>query len=421
MVLTHQHRFKGKMCKNVETVSTHVKSVSTRVAVFQKSSLPRSTHSQSRSTLDPVHRTDYLQIWDSRSTHSQSSVSTLPPGQVDTLRKLFHPKLDGCHQQDQEPEPQAVPSQLAIVVFQQKVEQQQESVLEEPPAVATAVEKIQQKQEPQQESRPKSPLESVEDDRSKVKTFKRKVRRKLLKNGEPVFPSQTRPTPSIPTPTAEPPPKTQMPATSQPQLTASSASTPSTTKLPPLSTSIDPLPPTSIPKDQPLATEKLSKNSHHLLDFQLCFAKSERFSLDQWAAAYPADHAACEKMKLSPYEYLSKTYKDLKKNIGPKWQQRYLVYYLAKEAAVSRGLHWNIIVHDFLHLAASRKFVHLKFLLGRRAYHNKLSWYHKRHIKSHRKLPSISPTYNIDVGGVFLLTPLVKGRPCGRQFFCTPV
>ncbi|MQL86334.1 hypothetical protein Taro_018861 [Colocasia esculenta] len=64
MVSTHQHRFKGKMCKKVETVSTHVKSVSTRVAVFQKSSLPRSTHSQSRSThsqsrltLDPVPRT----------------------------------------------------------------------------------------------------------------------------------------------------------------------------------------------------------------------------------------------------------------------------------------------------------------------------------------------------------------------------
>ncbi|MQL81728.1 hypothetical protein Taro_014191 [Colocasia esculenta] len=126
MVSTHQHIFKGKMCKNVETVSTHVKSVSTRVAVFQKSSLPRSTHSQSRSTLDPVSRTASLKNWVSRSTHSQSrstldpvprtakqvdtgpssqnsllhildSVSTLPPGQVDTLRKLFILKVDGCH------------------------------------------------------------------------------------------------------------------------------------------------------------------------------------------------------------------------------------------------------------------------------------------------------------------------------------
>ncbi|MQM18197.1 hypothetical protein Taro_051187, partial [Colocasia esculenta] len=78
MVSTHQHRFKGKMCKNVETVSTHVKSVSTQVAIFQKSSLPRSTHSQSRSTLDPVSRTASLKNWVSRSTHSQSR-STLDP------------------------------------------------------------------------------------------------------------------------------------------------------------------------------------------------------------------------------------------------------------------------------------------------------------------------------------------------------
>ncbi|MQL92577.1 hypothetical protein Taro_025203 [Colocasia esculenta] len=78
MVSTHQHIFKGKMCKNVDTVSTHVKSVSTRVAVFQKSSLPRSTHSQSRSTLDPVSRTTSLKNWVSRSTHSQSR-STLDP------------------------------------------------------------------------------------------------------------------------------------------------------------------------------------------------------------------------------------------------------------------------------------------------------------------------------------------------------
>ncbi|MQL93618.1 hypothetical protein Taro_026262 [Colocasia esculenta] len=113
MVSTHQHRFKGKMCKNVETVSTHVKSVSTRVAVFQKSSLPRSTHSQSRSTLDPVPRTASLQIWDSRLTHSRAGRhGTFFPEQlltysgqcVDTTTRAgrhtmenFHPKVDGCH------------------------------------------------------------------------------------------------------------------------------------------------------------------------------------------------------------------------------------------------------------------------------------------------------------------------------------
>ncbi|MQM07484.1 hypothetical protein Taro_040323, partial [Colocasia esculenta] len=65
MVLTHQHRFKEKLCKNVKSVSTHVKSVSTLVAVFQRSRVP--------------------------------SVSTQPPGQVDTLQKLFILRADGCH------------------------------------------------------------------------------------------------------------------------------------------------------------------------------------------------------------------------------------------------------------------------------------------------------------------------------------
>ncbi|MQM01825.1 hypothetical protein Taro_034584 [Colocasia esculenta] len=142
---------------------------------------------------------------------------------------------------------------------------------------------------------------------------------------------------------------------------------------------------------------QISKNPLHILDFQLCFAESERISLDQWAAVYPVDHADCEKLKLSPYAYLSKGYKDLRKIIGPKWELRYLVYYQAKEAAMSQGLHWNTIVHDFLHLAASLKFVSLKQLLRRTHFYQKLSWYHKRHIKSHRKLPSISPSYNIDM------------------------
>ncbi|MQL76581.1 hypothetical protein Taro_008967 [Colocasia esculenta] len=75
MVSTHQHRFKGKMCKNVETVSTHVKSVSKRVAVFQKSSLPRSTHSQSRSTHSRAGRHGTL-FPEQPSTHSGQCVDT---------------------------------------------------------------------------------------------------------------------------------------------------------------------------------------------------------------------------------------------------------------------------------------------------------------------------------------------------------
>ncbi|MQL75379.1 hypothetical protein Taro_007748 [Colocasia esculenta] len=149
----------------------------------------------------------------------------------------------------------------------------------------------------------------------------------------------------------------------------------------------------TLPREQILP---LSKNPHHLLDFQLCFAESERFSLHQWATAYPTDHTECEKMKLSPYEFLSKSLKDLKKSIGHKWAQRYLVYYQAKDAAVTRGLHWNITVHEFLHLAASKKFVHLKYRLSRDKYHTKIGWYHRRHIKSHRKLPTTSSNYNIN-------------------------
>ncbi|MQM03691.1 hypothetical protein Taro_036476, partial [Colocasia esculenta] len=100
MVSTHQHRFIGKMCKNVETVSTHVKSVSTRVAVFQKSSLPRSTHSQSRFGTAGRHTQEQVDTGPSSRNsllHILDSVSTLPPGQVDTLRKLFILNVDGCH------------------------------------------------------------------------------------------------------------------------------------------------------------------------------------------------------------------------------------------------------------------------------------------------------------------------------------
>ncbi|MQL78315.1 hypothetical protein Taro_010743 [Colocasia esculenta] len=72
MVSTHQHRLKGKMCKNVKTVSTHVKSVSTRVAVDTR---PSSQNSQfadlgqqvdtlkSRSTRDPLPKTAFYIFW----------------------------------------------------------------------------------------------------------------------------------------------------------------------------------------------------------------------------------------------------------------------------------------------------------------------------------------------------------------------
>ncbi|MQL72624.1 hypothetical protein Taro_004967 [Colocasia esculenta] len=64
-----------------------------------------------------------------------------------------------------------------------------------------------------------------------------------------------------------------------------------------------------------------SVNSQHMLDFQICFAESERFSEDQWAAAYPEDHSDCEKLKISVREYLYKGYEDLWKSIAHKWKQ----------------------------------------------------------------------------------------------------
>ncbi|MQM07366.1 hypothetical protein Taro_040207 [Colocasia esculenta] len=105
MVATHQHRFKGKRCKNVETVSTHVKSVSTRVAVDTLSEqVDTRSRSQNSQFVDLGQQVDTLpeQVDTGPSSqncflHILDSVSTLPPGQVDTLRKLFHPKVDGCH------------------------------------------------------------------------------------------------------------------------------------------------------------------------------------------------------------------------------------------------------------------------------------------------------------------------------------
>ncbi|MQM22687.1 hypothetical protein Taro_055743 [Colocasia esculenta] len=72
------------------------------------------------------------------------------------------------------------------------------------------------------------------------------------------------------------------------------------------------------------------------------------------------------------------------------------IYYQAKDVVVSSGLHWNITAHAFLLLAASKKFVPLKFRVNRDKYFGRMSWFRRRHIKSHRKLPSTTPSYNID-------------------------
>ncbi|MQM13147.1 hypothetical protein Taro_046070, partial [Colocasia esculenta] len=88
MVSTQQHRFKGKMCKNVETVSTRVKSVSTRVAVFHKSvHLGRHTPRAGRhGTFFPEQHFPYF---------GQCVDTTTRAGRHTT--GSFHLKVDGCH------------------------------------------------------------------------------------------------------------------------------------------------------------------------------------------------------------------------------------------------------------------------------------------------------------------------------------
>ncbi|MQM00185.1 hypothetical protein Taro_032916 [Colocasia esculenta] len=78
MVSTHHLSVKGKKLKNCLDCVDTCQRVCRHELQIPGISVPRSTHSQSRSTLDPVPRTASLQNWDSRSTHSQSR-STLDP------------------------------------------------------------------------------------------------------------------------------------------------------------------------------------------------------------------------------------------------------------------------------------------------------------------------------------------------------
>ncbi|MQM15237.1 hypothetical protein Taro_048179, partial [Colocasia esculenta] len=68
----------------------------------------------------------------------------------------------------------------------------------------------------------------------------------------------------------------------------------------------------------------LPKFQKNLLDLQLSFAESERFTPDQWEKAYPDHHAQCQRMKLTLNKYHSKSLLDLRKHIGLKWAHRYL-------------------------------------------------------------------------------------------------
>ncbi|MQL68288.1 hypothetical protein Taro_000572 [Colocasia esculenta] len=146
-------------------------------------------------------------------------------------------------------------------------------------------------------------MEEVAD--PKVKTFKRRVRRKLLRSRNPVFLSQP--------------------------LTISSSPTDPT---PPPAT--DPTPPPIVEQPPPPPSKPIPSTS-----------SNPPPSTSQPDAQLPT----------------STSYETLWKSISHKWKQRYLVYYQAKEAAHSQGLHSNITVHEFLHLAASKKFVPLNSTL----------------------------------------------------------
>ncbi|MQM14999.1 hypothetical protein Taro_047932 [Colocasia esculenta] len=141
---------------------------------------------------------------------------------------------------------------------------------------------------------------------------------------------------------------------------------------------------------------QLSKKSKHLLDIQLSFAESERFTPEQWEVAYPSYHSQCRKMKLNINQFHSKFLLDFHKSVTHRWAERYLIYYQAKDAAISHGLYWNLTFIEFLQVASTKKFVPLKFKLDIDKFHHNIGWYRRRHIKSIKKLPSTNPTYNVD-------------------------
>ncbi|MQL71400.1 hypothetical protein Taro_003722, partial [Colocasia esculenta] len=121
------------------------------------------------------------------------------------------------HQQQQVSEPQ-----LAVVVYQppEEQQQQQESVADQQPAVAAAEEEV---------SLGKRPLEASLE----IHTFKRRVKRRLIKNGNPILPSpSSRPSSPAP-PVVNPPevtpaaPSSTAPSTSVPEVSSPDMPSPS--------------------------------------------------------------------------------------------------------------------------------------------------------------------------------------------------
>ncbi|MQL88047.1 hypothetical protein Taro_020603 [Colocasia esculenta] len=387
------------------------------------------------------------------------------------------PISDEIHQQQQVSEPQ-----LAVVIYhpaEEQQQQQQESVADQQPAAAAAEEEV---------SLGKRPLEASLE----VHTFKRKVKRRLIKNGNPIHPSPSS-RPSSPAPPVINPPEITpaAPSSTAPSASVLEVSIPELQIVSQKSHYLTPQEFVDLYPEEAMRFQEAQSRNHHLkiythislqfhdlfatlfresqakytvmkafnferfklglhdvsrdqydmlirgqrpvipslipstrfkikyksklsfqrfillhlpkfhknhLDLQLSFAESERFTPGQWEKAYPDHHAQCQRMKLTLNEYHSKSLLDLRKHIGLKWEHRYLYYYQAKDAALSLGLHCNITLHEFLSLAVTKKFtpLQIKYVMDPDMASIKRVFYRRRHIKSLKKLPFTSPTYNVD-------------------------
>ncbi|MQL74998.1 hypothetical protein Taro_007368 [Colocasia esculenta] len=387
---------------------------------------------------------------------------TREPGLQEKFGSAFYPSCEGKALFERQFSFPLIREDLLWSKWEQQEQQQQE----------------QQQQEQQQQEQPEKQLESVADQQpgieeaeeevtlgkrphqnpSELRSFKRKVKRRLVKNGQPVLSSSSRPSSPIPpspiapeaTPLA-PAPSTALASISQAKFTAMKAFNFERFKLglpdvsrgqydmliqgqrpvvPSMTAALllDLHPPLvravmyrgsfaetlfnrfiristrfKIKYKNKLSLQRfifqyMIKSPKNLFNIQLSFAEAERFNPSEWETAYPNHHAQCRRLKISPNEYHNKSLFDLRKRIGLVWASRYMHYYQAKDAALSVGLYWNITLHEFLTLAAIKKFIplHIRNCLDHDKTRLKHYFYKKRHIKSVKKLSFTSPTYDVD-------------------------
>ncbi|MQL76225.1 hypothetical protein Taro_008609 [Colocasia esculenta] len=187
---------------------------------------------QQGTTQSPATSSTPLEEQPSAPQHQEAPVQKLfkQEHRQQEQEKGQQPKQQSKQQQQQEQEPVEVLPLVEIEDVQQKDQQQQPSITEQ--------------------------LPTVEVEKSKIKTFKRKVKRRLHKNGHPVFSSPPpEPTALASTTTTDPAPITiAPPEPAQPPASSSQPTTPtpSTDEQPPPPISYDHPPSTSIIEDQPI-------------------------------------------------------------------------------------------------------------------------------------------------------------------------